>query len=207
MQVLNIYERTLISGNYKWSDHIDQISKKANRTLGFVRRNTYGCSQHFKEAAYISLVRPHLEYSSSVWDPHTKSDITKLDRVQRRAARFVTGDYRYTSSVSCMLERLGWDSLSDRRKIGRLSMIRKILNSEVDIPVDAFFEARTTITRKSHSQQLKRYQPRGDIDKFAFAQRTIPEWNALPCDIINSDSSDSFKRLLSTHIASTSRYD
>ena len=34
------------------------------------------------------MVRPILEYASSVWDPHTTANIQKLESVQRRAARF-----------------------------------------------------------------------------------------------------------------------
>ena len=40
-----------------------------------------------------SLVHPHIEYCSSVWDPNTKRYIQKVEAVQRRAARFITNDY------------------------------------------------------------------------------------------------------------------
>ena len=38
--------------------------------LGFLRRNLFSCPQDVKEAAYKSLMRPIIEYGSSVWDPH-----------------------------------------------------------------------------------------------------------------------------------------
>ena len=41
---------------------------KANRNLDFLRRNVYACPQEVKEAPYKELMRPVLEYSSSVWD-------------------------------------------------------------------------------------------------------------------------------------------
>ena len=38
------------------------ICTKANRTLGFLRRNLFSCPRAVKEAAYKGLVRPVLEY-------------------------------------------------------------------------------------------------------------------------------------------------
>ena len=49
--------------------HVSNVCTKANRTLGFLRRNLYSCPQEVKEAAYKGLVRPVLDYGSSVWDP------------------------------------------------------------------------------------------------------------------------------------------
>jgi len=52
-------------------------------------------------------LRPKLEYATSAWDPHYECDICRLEGVQRAAARFCKSDYRYTSSVSIMLDSLG----------------------------------------------------------------------------------------------------
>ena len=77
-----------VSSDLKWHEHKSLISALRQRTLNFVRRNTY-CSQRAKNLAYLSLVRPHLEYAAAAWDPYTAKDIQQLERVQRRAARFV----------------------------------------------------------------------------------------------------------------------
>ena len=60
-----------ITNDLKWNTHISNIFTKANRTLGFLRRTLFPCPQNVKEAAYKGMVRPILEYGSSVWDPHT----------------------------------------------------------------------------------------------------------------------------------------
>ena len=73
---------------------------QANRTLGFLRRNLHSCPQEVKETAYKRLVRLVLEYGSSVWDPPGVVLQEELESVQKRAARFVTGNYKYeTGSI------------------------------------------------------------------------------------------------------------
>ena len=58
------YLGVTITNGLRWN-----VCTKANRTLGFLRRNLYSCPQEVKEAAYKGLVRPVLNYGSSVWDP------------------------------------------------------------------------------------------------------------------------------------------
>ena len=51
-----------------------------------------------KQAAYKGMVRPFLEYGSSIWDPHPDKLQEELEKVQNRAARFVTrNSYCYTN--------------------------------------------------------------------------------------------------------------
>ena len=86
----NPYLGVTLSGDLKWGSHINKISNKANSTLGFLKRNLKHCPQ---DSTCHSIVRSTLEYSSIVWDPYLQKDIDKLEKVQRRAARFITGDY------------------------------------------------------------------------------------------------------------------
>ena len=71
-----------------WSDHIPSAAAKANRILSLLKRSMYGCSKEAKKRVYVTLVRPHLEYCSPVWNPHLKKDCDKLERVQKQATRW-----------------------------------------------------------------------------------------------------------------------
>ena len=91
------------------------------------------CPAKLKESAYISLVRSTLEYVASVWDPHLAKDINKLENIQRRSARFVKRDYRTTSSVTQMLQELGWQDLQSCRRDLRLALLYKVVTGHVGV--------------------------------------------------------------------------
>jgi hypothetical protein len=74
----NPYLGLQISNDLKWSMHINNISKKANATLGFLRRNLRNVPETCRKTAYISLVRSTMEYGATIWNPYLKGDIDKL---------------------------------------------------------------------------------------------------------------------------------
>ena len=73
-------------------------------------------------------MRSKLEYASSVWDPYTKENIDRIEKVQRQAARFIQKDYRSREPgcVTRMLEELNLPTLETRRKNQRLQLLKKI---------------------------------------------------------------------------------
>ena len=79
------YLGRLITSDLRWTNHINSICGKANKTLGFLRRNLNFGSTTTKQNAYNSLVRPIVEYAATVWDPYTQKDIHILEMVQQRS--------------------------------------------------------------------------------------------------------------------------
>ena len=140
-----------LQSNLKWDKHIDDITSKANKMLGFLKRNLKTPNQHTKSQAYQALVRPKLEYSCSVWDPHTSDSISKIEMVQRRSARYVCSRYHNTSSVSDMLNTLNWPTLAERRLRTRLVMMYKITHQLVAISSSTILIPSDSRTRKHHS--------------------------------------------------------
>ena len=75
--------------NLEWGQHVSDISSKATKTLGFLRRNLALAPQHTKEVAYQTLVRPQLEYAAPIWHPYNETEAKKVEKVQKTAARWV----------------------------------------------------------------------------------------------------------------------
>ena len=113
------YLGVYLSDDLRWNKHIKTISNKANKTLGFLKRNLIHCPPRTKETAYKALVRPTLEYCSSVWDPPTAKNT-------HGCARWVLNRFDRKVSVTEMLSTLKGKALASRRTIARLSMLYKM---------------------------------------------------------------------------------
>ena len=182
-----------ISSDLKWGKHISTICSKANNIISFLKRNINISNKSIKEKAYVSLVRPTLEYASSVWDPYQQNDIHRLEMVQRRAARYVTNRYHNTSSVSNMIEQLEWTTLQERRKHCRLLMMYKLKNNIVRVDASSKLIPNERPSRNNNEQALRIPSCKITIRKDSFYPRTIKEWNTLPNCTLSALSPESFK--------------
>ena len=152
-----------------------------------------------KEAAYKGMVHPILEYRSSVWDPHPDKIQEELEKVQNRAARFVTRNYVYeTVSVTGILGQLKWESLKKRRKDNRLILLYKGLKGKARIPTDDLI-LKTRRGRNQHSLAFQIPSASKDVYQYSFFPQTIRDWNVLPESLISSSelSDDSVSKFTS----------
>ena len=195
------YLGVTITYDLKWNTHISNICTKANRTLGFLRRTLFSCPKNVKEAANKGMVRPILEYGSSVWDPHTGKLQEELEKVQNRAARFVTRNYVYeTESMTGILGQLKWESLKKSRKDNRLILLYEGLKSKarIQIPIDDLIP-KTRRGRNQHSFAFQIPSASKDVYKYSFFPKTNRDWNDLSESLISSSelSDDSVSKFTS----------
>jgi len=180
-----------ITSNLSWNKHISNIASRAHSVRGFLQRNLKQCSKAVKSKAYLAFVRPVVEYASIIWSPHTNSNISILEMVQRKAARFVFGDYSTYSSVSNMLQELQWISLQERRRQARLIMFYKILHNVVEVDFDVHLNFMEIPTR-GHQLKFRQLSTRLDSFKHSFLPATIRDWNSLPIEVVTSPNLDQF---------------
>ena len=188
-----------ISKDMNWAPHINNISNKANRMLGLLRRNLYSCSADVKSTAYKALVRPRLEYSNVIWDPHHANHKYTIEKVQRRAARFVTRDYSRETSATALVKSLKWDTLEDRRTKSRLITIYKESRGLLPNNIDKFKYNNPRQLRQLHGQySFNKPSVNKDCYKFSLYPRTIPEWNLLPTTTKMAPDLNNFKSCLNS---------
>ena len=126
-------------------------------------------------------MRPVLEYGSSVWDLPPPQGVVlqeELESMQKRAARLVTGNYKYgTGSMTGILGQLKWESLKKRRKDNRLILLYKGLKGKASIPTGDLFPK----TRRGRNQHSKVFQtPIADTDVYK-CSFFPPDYQGLEC--------------------------
>ncbi len=170
------------------------MTKKENSTLGLLQRNLRIKNMALNEHTYKALVRPKLEYASIVWDPPTVTLNKQVEKVQRRAAHYVTGRYHNTSSIGEILQDLHWPTLEQRRKDARATMLYKVVHGLVALPADEYLTPSTSSnTRHTHAYKFLPYSTRLNVFQKSFFPRTVPDWNGLASATIGADTLAQFK--------------
>ena len=144
------YLGIFIADDLQWDAQVREVKSKASKILDLLGRNLSSCSNYVKEQAHNSLVRSCIEYASPCWSPFEKQHMASIESIQRAAARFVCADYSSYSSVTGMTCSLGWDSLEKRRIVDSVTMMYKVVNNLVHIPLPNSVQLSYSRTRANH---------------------------------------------------------
>ena len=145
-----------------------------------------------KIRAFTAYVRPLLEYSSAVWNPHLLSDIVKIEKVQRRFTKRIL--FQKGLSYPERLKVLKLQSLELRRIHADAVQAFKILRGPPDIRNSFYAAPPSSSTRSNNREMLYIPKFRLDTRQFSFSIRSAKIWNLLPDNIKNS-SLYSFKKI------------
>jgi len=184
----------LIDSNLSFAEHISHIVAKAHARACLIHKCFLSRDTSTLIRAYITYVRPLLEYCSCVWSPHLKNSIYKVESVQRNFTKRLRG--LSNLSYSDRLSTLNLPSLELRRLRIDLIWCYKILFGVVDMPVDDFFEFSAAKHTRGHSYKLFKKRSNTCARSSFFSERVVNAWNSLPCDT-SFNSVASFKRSIS----------
>ncbi len=67
-----------VASSLRFTQQCKDTAGKADRKLGFIKRNFSFKTKDVNLPLYISLVKPHLEYVVQFWAPHHAENIAKL---------------------------------------------------------------------------------------------------------------------------------
>ena len=143
---------------------------------------------------YCSLVRPRVEFASQVWNAFTKSNISRVESIQRRATKSIL---KSDDEYLVRLRKLRWLSLEDRRLMADV-FFYKLVNNHVCLTLYSRVRFSRDVDREyalrsMDTSNLLTSLSRTNLFKFSFMQRIVREWNSLPLDIREASFVEEFK--------------
>ena len=181
----------IVNSDMKFKDQVASAAKKANKTLGMIKRNFEYVNKDAFEVLYGTLVRPQLEYAVHLWSPYQIGLREKLEQLQRRATKLVRNiKYKSYDERLCTLNLM---STLDRRERGDMIMTYNILNDRVEMDA-RFMKINTESRTRGHTMNLKINRSKIEIRRNFFSNRIKKTWNGLSQETINSKTIDAFKR-------------
>ena len=197
------YLGVTLNEHLDWTTHTQRIAGKAHTTLSFLERNLRVVPQHLRERAYLTIVRPAMEYASAITDPRHSRDTKRLESVQRHAARFVTNNPRRRFdpeeeqvSVDKLLQGLAWEGLVPRRKDSRCTLMHNILERRVAVEEDLRPPVSKSNLRSTSTRRLEHSKSNTAPHRESFFPRTIRDWNVLHPTARTASTLEEFKDAL-----------
>lgn len=186
-----------IDQKLNFQEHINTQVKKANQKVGMINRTFKYLNKDMFLALYKSLIRPHLEYGSTVWSVINKREAILIENVQRRATRLLKNLQHYTYGERLLI--LGLPTLEYRRIRSDLVETYKILNGIDKVECENnIFPQRVSNTRGNQQKIFKKHC-RTNKRKYSFSQRIVDNWNSLPDNVVGARSVNSFKSQLNKY--------
>ena len=184
-----------IDSNLTFDAHINRIIGKAYSRVGVIYKGFASRDVRILKQAYITYVRPVLEYASSVWSPYLLKHINSIERVQKQFTKRIPSlsHLNYPERLAA----INLEPLELRRLKADLVLYYKCFNNLIALPSEEYFNVSqyTTQTRTGGNRIIV---PVCSTNRYAndFFIRCTNCWNSLSADIINSNSVQRFKRVL-----------
>ena len=192
--------------------HISQKVAKANSMIYLIKNYFKFLDKEMLKLLIKSLIRPHLEYCSAIWSPITKTEIRRIEGVQRRATKLLPE--LSNLPYSDRLRQLQLPTLEFRRTRSDLILIYNYVNQNILIDPNThckvcrnnqnMLEPITSGTR-GHPYRFMIQRHPTNRKRFITA-RTLPLWNRLNPDTVTAPSLNSFKSRLRADRAMPDQY-
>ena len=201
----------IVTKNLNWQEQCSKVLSKANQKLGMARRNCYFVQDaNRRRVLYLTLVRSLFEHCSVIWRPVTKSQISKLEGLQKRAIKWILHEEYSSYSQSTYIQKcrqLKIMPIEDRFDFLDLIFFFKVVKQLIPVTLPSYlqpFQGQSRL-RSCHMDPLcftTSVLPRASSNAFAknFFFRTHTKWNHIPLVIREIESITEFKSKLSTYM-------
>ena len=187
-----------IDDRLKWNSHVNNLCKSVAFKVHFLAKLRKYVNSSVLNVLYKSVIQPRLDYACSVWANCPHAYKKKLIRIQKRAARIVTGNFDYEKSCGTdIMKNLKWPSLGQRRDYFLATLMYRCINGTAPTrlcnEIEMYFDRHDFNTRNADTLNVIIPKPNLESFKQSFKFAGAITWNDLPDELQNAISLDSFK--------------
>ena len=196
--------------------HVDSLVRKANRMCGLVWRNFRSLkSEAVLRTLYCSLIRPHLEYCTVVFNSISEYQAQRIERVQHRFLKFMNRNLNHHDDASNLdyidlCDRYRLPTLKLRRNVNDCLFLYKHLHNHFTVTDSNPFGLHTPTVRTRHAREHILHVPRSRIEvtKRGFVSRISSTYNGLhgTCDVFGAPSHNSFRKQVYKALSNTNSW-
>ena len=189
------YLGVILDSGLKWTKQTENVVSKISRIIGVIRKIKYYVTKENLIDLYYSLILPYIDYCIVIWGNTSRTNLTKIQRVQNRYARIVLNESIYCSS-SYLLSTLNWQSITKRIEFQQCLMVYKILHNRLPSYLNRLISNRPVYysTRYAINSPLFVPTPRTEYMKHSLSFKGSSVFNKLPFSVQSSPSLDIFRK-------------
>ena len=187
----------VLDENLNWNCHIEQIIKKVKSALSALRRAKPFVTLEILIQIYNALIVPHFDYCAEVWGDLNKGLAEKLQRLQNRAARIISGAATYETRSADILKSLDWHPLHIRRDLRMACMMYRCFNNQAPIYLTNLFNKLSTFTTHKLRGSASNFHIKGfktEYGKRSITYRGAKLWNSLSHDAKSKGNINYFRK-------------
>ena len=185
-----------IDHDLSFTSHVEKVCKKLSQRIGILKKIRSCLTMQQRLLYYNAMIKPVLNYVSTVWTSCNKENLGHVLKMQKRAARVICNAHGKASSVK-LFNRLQWVPFYEEAKIAKCCLAYKRVKNKVPAYIKDSLRLNsnqhTRTTRYSNSNFIcPRYNRETEGGK-TFAVTTCKLWNSLKLDLRNSVSLRAFR--------------
>ena len=192
-----VFDETL-----SFSMHIDSLCSKLSRKIGVLKKLKGIIPFQALHSLCKAIVMPHFDYCDVIWGTCGQTELDRVFRLQKRAARVITNS-DYLEHSGPLFQDLKWLPLHERIDFHRCVLVYKGLHGLAPKYICNKLRYTSSVsqrcTRATSSLMLFKPRPKCELFKRSFVYSGPNSWNNLPCEIRQANSLQSFKHLVLKH--------
>ena len=186
-----------IDCHMKWTGHLDNVCKTVSRNIYLLSRLKPFIDENTRKLFYNAKIKPHIDYSSTLWDSTNETHKTRLASLQRRAAKIILPDMTLTADEK--LAKLNILPLEKHLLFNKGVLMFKIWKGTVPQYLSDQFERH--VTNYSNSRLNFRIPlPHKEIYKTSLSFSGASFWNSIPPSIKRTGNLSLYKTNLHKYL-------